>query len=138
MCGGFKLGFRGLWEWFCCIGEDIDALGLSAQYVNVLRLRWKHSVLSTLSKLSESKCIRELCFNRSCRSIRHFAPTLWSEDIQYSLRNYLSRKKHDNKIYTSKKRCCSNGIIVKSHFITFSYIVGLKSKPHFLYSKLFF
>ena len=35
----------------------------------------------------------------------HFAPTLWSEDIQYSLHNYLSRKKHDNKIYTSKKSC---------------------------------
>ena len=68
----------------------------------------------------------------------HFAPTLWSEDIQYSLHNYLSRKKHDNKIYKCKKRCYSNGIIVKSYFITFSYIVGLKSKPNFLYSKLFF
>ena len=35
-----------------------------------LRLRWKHTVLSTLSKLSESKCIRALRFKRSCKSIR--------------------------------------------------------------------
>ena len=70
MRSGFKLCSRDFWVRFCCMREDVNALGLSAQDVNVLRLRWKHTVLSTLSKLSESKCIFVLRFKRKGRSCR--------------------------------------------------------------------
>ena len=39
MRGCFSLGFRGVLAYFGCVREHVDALGSSAQDVNVLRLR---------------------------------------------------------------------------------------------------
>ena len=73
MRSGFKLGSRGFWAQFGCLRKHIDGVGSSAQDVNVLRLRWKHTVLSTLSKLSESKCIRAHYAARNRRLARRLA-----------------------------------------------------------------
>ena len=73
MRSSFKLCSRDFWVRFCCMREHVYALGLSAQDANVLRLRWKHTVLSTLSKLSESKCIRAHYAARNRRFARRLA-----------------------------------------------------------------
>ena len=70
MSGCFRLAWRDFWVLFFCMREHVYDLVSSAQDVNVLRLRWKHTVLSTLSKLSESKCIFVLRFKRKGRSGR--------------------------------------------------------------------